>query len=329
MARFTLRILVVTLVLLLNMNGESQAATIYAETEAFVYGSTFIQNSDTGSTESSVNASSSASAAGSDPYESSSGFAYGNITGNITATAYHSASNYDTGGPTDGPTDLPADGFGRSRVTWTDTLDLTEYTGYSYLFHVNNGSLSLSSEDQEGVHPPSGYQEAGYSIEISVNGGVVWESSAFLSATYGSGWTGSFDDAGNQLNIVGDWYSGTSGSLFQAGVLFQATDIEIDLDPYAGLEDVVVEYVVELLATDMENPDENATSYQEPGFDGQIFSASQSARFGDPAYGGGISVIGLQNSGVLAGSNPVPEPGTMVLFGFGLIGVAWMGRKRI
>ena len=202
------------------------------------------------------------------------------------------------------------DGEGRARVLWQQAYSVLP--GHSlWSFEVSGGSLSIG-----GGGGGAGYTEAGYSIEILVNGGIVWSSEAVLwgwlinreyaESSDENHWSaGCFNDALNRLGISGsDTQSGTV-----TDVSFERSAFTIDLANYVNSGSYAnVEYIMEAWATDMPG----GTSVTDIEF--VTFGI---ATIGDPfGLDGGSGVIIDDASLYRVSTVPLPAPISLLLSGF-------------
>ncbi len=196
----------------------------------------------------------------------------------------------------------PSGGLARADVLWAETY--TNNTGvaqnYTWDFFIPTGRLSIY--DWFGSLAP--VMGAAYSLEILLDGGRVWYSSASVQGNAASGFT--YSTVGTVL--AGDiWDNGES---FEA--LYNPYDGLLDLGTFGAGESFDIEYRMSVEA-----------------FGGAFFGElGPSATFGDPFGLDYDPQAGM--SGQLSGQpaqSVVPEPGTIFLLGSGLLGLVWLRRK--
>ncbi len=243
-------------------------------------------------------------------WETSSAGATGSLAGDLRVNAWHTLGFRSLWFNT------PADGWAYGEVVWTAEGVYVPSDIYFFVFNVNQGGLSLW-----GDHPGSGTLVASYEISIDAKAAAstdwdnIWYSSGELKALYNDtdgSWVVRYNNTTDLLS--GIFYHDTVGGELGAWVYFDPQTFWVPLSDWAG-EFIDIRYIMSVYASDA---DGNLTSYNGTGTYNDAF-----AWFGDPFGMTGGPGVTLNPT-----PQPVPEPGTMILVGSGLVGLGALRRRR-
>jgi hypothetical protein len=162
---------------------------------------------------------------------------------------------------------------------------------YSFNFYLQEGSLALSLEGNQ-IYPES----ATNTLEILVNGVVVWQSSATLMWSSATGVV--LSTAGADLG-----YTSSSGWPSSSSYVFSAYAGSVSLGALAAGESVTVTYLL------VSSADADVTG-EPAGYGGSVASLS------DP-----VSVSGESAFSVSIAAVPEPNAYAMILSSLGLLGL--------
>ena len=230
----------------------------------------------------------------------SSGSILSNVTHSALADSAWSSPGYaKAAANSDGKTAVAIDALGATGGDWTlsaishtfDTITVSGSTAYTYDFSVDGPLLEIF----DWCYGPS--MMAGYTMEILVNGSSEWSSWATLQGGNDPGYTliqGGTDLGATQFS--GSGYGYTFGNYSETLNLGTMT------------ADFTIETIIAV-----------ATSF--PGYE-----CGARALIGDPGnLNNSPGFTGILQTG---GPAPVPEPGTILLFGIGLLGLAGVAQKK-